>query len=94
MTRNDAHAMTEPRFVTETVMFAGDATPDVYVGDTIVGEYRLVADLIPGDAPDEIRDRETLAREMVERLNKHRDSLPDSYAFELFSFVYEDGTTA
>ena len=84
----------EPRFVTNTGRFPSDDPIDVWIGDTVTGEFRPLYAFTPGDAPAEISDRETLAAEIVARMNQHRDSLPEYWDHDRSAFVYENGEPA
>lgn len=84
----------EPRFVTHTGRFPAEYPNDVWIGDTVTGEFRPLYAFIIGDGPAKIRDRETLAGEIVARMNEHRDSLPELWDHDRGAFVYENGETA
>ena len=84
----------EPRFVTRTGRFPAEEPTDVWIGDTVTGEFRPLYAFTAGDAPAEIRDRETLAAEIVARMNEHRDNLPELWDHDRGAFVYENGETA
>jgi hypothetical protein len=85
---------TQPRFVTHTGRFPAEYPNDVWVGDTVTGEFRPLYAFVAGDAPAGIGDRETLAGEIVARMNEHRAYLPELWCLDRNCFVYADGTPA
>ena len=84
---------TQPRFVTHTD-FPEERPNEVYIGDTVTGEFRPVNAFVAGDAPAGIRDREILAGEIVARMNEHRAYLPELWCLDRKCFVYADGSPA
>jgi len=80
--------------VTQTSSFRPRIPGDVWIGDTVTGEFRPLYAFIVGDAPAEILEREKLAGEIVARMNEHRDSLPEYWDHDRGAFVYENGKTA